>query len=219
MSIANNTSYLEKISDELAKQWPGNQTINIVCHGHSVPSGYFATPYVDTFHAYPYLLHRILKERFPYAVLNVIVTAIGGENAEQGAERFERDVLIHAPKVLTIDYGLNDRQISLKASEKAWREMIEKTQKADVGVILLTPSWEQSYFKKNDEWKLLVQHSEQIRGLASEYGVGLADTFGEFMRYVDQGGEAQDLLSHINHPSYVGHQIIATAISRWFMAR
>ncbi|MEK5235702.1 hypothetical protein NST99_08380 [Paenibacillus sp. FSL L8-0470] len=34
----------------------GERTLNIVCHGHSVPSGYFATPIVDTFHAYPHLL-------------------------------------------------------------------------------------------------------------------------------------------------------------------
>lgn len=37
-------NYLSPIIDELAKRWPDNRTVNIVCHGHSVPSGYFATP-------------------------------------------------------------------------------------------------------------------------------------------------------------------------------
>ena len=73
--------YLNPLLDELAQKWPNNRTINIVCHGHSVPSGYFATPFVNTFSAYPHLLHKMIKERFPYAVVNVIVTAIGGEHS------------------------------------------------------------------------------------------------------------------------------------------
>ena len=70
--------YLADVVAVLKAQWPGNRTVNIVCHGHSVPSGYFATPVVDTFNAYPHLLHQGLKHRFPFAVVNVIVAAIGG---------------------------------------------------------------------------------------------------------------------------------------------
>lgn len=83
-------TYLADICVELSKSWPTNRTVNIVCHGHSVPAGYFRTPTVQTFDAYPYLLHRGLAERFPHAVINVIVTGIGGENSGQGAKRFRR---------------------------------------------------------------------------------------------------------------------------------
>ena len=77
MKPADYINYLNPVLDEFAKRWPDNKTVNIVCHGHSVPSGYFATPFVNTFESYPHLLHKIVKERFPFAVLNVIVTAIG----------------------------------------------------------------------------------------------------------------------------------------------
>ena len=113
MAIAERGAYLRPIVELLLAQWPGNRTVNIVCHGHSVPAGYFATPMVDTFNAYPALLHRDLKHRFPFAVINVIVTAIGGEGSPQGADRFEADVLCHRPDVVTIDYGLNDRRAGL----------------------------------------------------------------------------------------------------------
>ena len=96
-------NYLTNLTSELRHQWPTNRMIQIVCHGHSVPAGYFKTPVVDTFNAYPHLLHRGLKERFPFAVLNVTVTAIGGEDAESGAKRFERDVLSLRPDVVTMD--------------------------------------------------------------------------------------------------------------------
>lgn len=33
-------SYVNNLRNELVKTWPHNRTINIVFHGHSVPSGY-----------------------------------------------------------------------------------------------------------------------------------------------------------------------------------
>src|SRR6185503_2190695 len=85
---ADRANYLRPVVVELEKAWPTNRTVNLVCHGHSVPAGYFKTPVVDSFHAYPHLLHVAVKERFPRAVVNVIVTAIGGENSVAGAARF-----------------------------------------------------------------------------------------------------------------------------------
>jgi hypothetical protein len=92
-AIADSETYLTNISSLLTREWPSNRTVNIVCHGHSVPAGYFRTPKVDTFNAYPHLVHRGLKEKFPYAVINVIVTGIGGEQSEHGAKRFKHDVI------------------------------------------------------------------------------------------------------------------------------
>ena len=40
MILGNPIYYLDNLLNEMAKKWPGNKTINIVFHGHSVPSGY-----------------------------------------------------------------------------------------------------------------------------------------------------------------------------------
>ena len=219
MSIPHKHEYLSDLCGRLAKRWPDNSTINIVCHGHSVPAGYACTPWVDTFHAYPHLVHKALNQRFPYAVTNVIVTAIGGETSPLGAARFERDVLCHRPDLVVIDYGLNDRSITLAEAEKAWRGMIEKALQYGTPLILMTPSWDQTYFSQDDLWHSLRAHAAQERSLAAEYGVALGDTFAAFQRYIDAGGDLQDLLSHVNHPSPLGHQLIAREITSWFTAR
>jgi acyl-CoA thioesterase-1 len=216
-------TYLEDICIELDKKWPDNRTVNIVCHGHSVPSGYFATPFVDTFNAYPHLLHKIIKERFPYAVVNVIVTAIGGENSQEGCQRFEEDVLCHKPDVLTIDYSLNDRLIGLDQARTNWSQMIERALEKEIKIILMTPSWEQSYYARNSEqkasWKELEKQTKQVRNLAEKYGVGLCDTFEVFSRYCEHKESLIDLLSHVNHPNRKGHELIANELGRWFLAR
>ena len=209
--------YLSPVLDELAKRWPDNRTVNIVCHGHSVPSGYFATPFVDTFHAYPHLLHRLIKERFPYAVVNVIVTAIGGENAVAGAARFERDVLTHQPDVIIIDYALNDRGV--EGVRDAWKEMIGQAQARGAKVILCTPTWDATYHEQNDYWQQLLAQAEQVRQLADEYSVGLADNFAVFARHIQDPADLVQYLSHWNHPSHEGHKLAAMEIAKYFPAR
>ncbi len=214
-NVADSKTWLADVSQLLSKQWPNNRMVNIVCHGHSVPAGYFQTPVVDTFHSYPHLLHKGLKERFPYAVINVIVTAIGGEDSQAGAGRFEKDVLSHRPDVLLIDYGLNDRRIGLEKARLSWVSMIEKARSAGVKVILLTPTADTTA-KLSDPNDPLNLHACQIRELARQYQVGLADSLTVFQRYVENGRKLQDLMSQANHPNYAGHKLVACELLRWF---
>jgi lysophospholipase L1-like esterase len=173
---------------------------------------------VDTLNAYPHLVHRSLKHRFPFAVINVIVTAVGGENSASGADRFEAEVLCHRPDVLTIDYGLNDRRLGLARAELAWRTMIERALKQDVKLLLLTPSADitQRRDADPDERRDLQQHAAQIRALAEEYSVGLVDSMAAFERYCEEGGDLSDLLAWSNHPNRAGHELVARELLRWF---
>src|SRR5262245_50112113 len=133
--VALQATYLDSIKSELNKTWPKNRTINLVFHGHSVPTGYFNTPNVRTLDAYPHLTLGAIKKVYPFAAVNIITTSIGGENAEQGAKRFVDDVLTHKPDVLFIDYALNDRGIGLERARKAWVKMIKAALKAKVKII------------------------------------------------------------------------------------
>ncbi len=211
--------YLSGLCDEMAVCWPNNRIVNIVCHGHSVPAGYFATPFVNTFSAYPHLLHRMIKERFPFAVVNVLVTAIGGEESGSGAARFERDVLTHNPDVVTIDYGLNDRGIGLEKAKTAWEQMIDAALNRGKKVILLTPSWDNTYYLKNDDWYALEKHRDQIIRLADTYSVGLADSFAAFEKHVQEESDLVAYLAHVNHPTEKGHALIAQELAKYFVAR
>ncbi len=214
-SIADPSSYLEDIKSELQKEWPENRTINLVFHGHSVPAGYFKTPLVNTFDSYPYLLLKELKALYPYAVINVICTAIGGENSSQGEIRFESDVLVYKPDVLFIDYALNDRGIGLEKSKDAWEEMIRKALKEELKVILITPSPDQrvDILEANNE---LEKHAEQIKNLAEQNGIGLSDSYLLFKDRVRKGDSLSLYMSQVNHPNKNGHQLIADELFQFF---
>jgi acyl-CoA thioesterase I len=208
-------TYLAEFRLQAQKKWPENRTLNIVFHGHSVPSGYFTGGEVRTHDAYPHLLHLNLKERYPRAVINVIVTAIGGENARRGAERFDADVLCHKPDVLLIDYSLNDRAIGLEPARVAWQQMIDVAKSRGIPVILLTPTPDlKSEFR--DPADPLAQHAEQVRNLARSNGVGLVDSLKAFSDAISAGTDPKTLMSQNNHPNRQGHEIVARELIKWF---
>ena len=209
------TTYLNDIKTELQKEWPDNKTINLVFHGHSVPAGFFKTPEVNTLGAYPMLVLKKIKAKYPFAVINVIVTGIGGEDSSQGRDRFDEDVLIHRPDVLFIDYGLNDRRLGLEASYEAWDNMIKKAKNKHIKVILLTPSPDLrvDYSNPNNELK---QHANQIIRLAVENQIGVVDSFKSFEFLYKKEKKIKKYMSQVNHPNEKGHDLIAEEIVRWF---
>lgn len=210
-AYARNTAELK---DELRKKWPGNRTVNLVFHGHSVPAGYHRTPQVETFDSYPYLTLKQLKEEYPYAVINSITTAIGGENSEQGYRRFREEVLAHKPDILFIDYALNDRAIGLERSLKAWEGMIREAQNKRIPVVLLTPTPDLS---ENilDEQTVLELHARQIRELAAKYRTGLIDSYAVFRKKAAEGEDLKAYMSQSNHPNEKGHEIVSSLLVKY----
>lgn len=214
-NIANPINYLTDLKLELEKEWPKNRTINIVFHGHSVPAGYFKTPVVNTLSAYPSLVLKKLKAIYPLAPVNVIVTAIGGENSIRGAARFKKDVLTHHPDLILIDYGLNDRGLGLPKAYLAWNKMIKMAKKQGIKIILLTPSPDQSV-NYTDPANELKKHTDQICKLAKENQVGLVDSYKAFEFLYADKNQLSLYMSQVNHPNEKGHDLIANGIMNWF---
>ncbi|SOE22870.1 Lysophospholipase L1 [Spirosomataceae bacterium TFI 002] len=213
--IANQDTYLEDIKEKLNVKWPANRTINLVFHGHSVPSGYFKTPIVSTFEAYPFLLHQAVKAIYPYAVINLINTAIGGENSESGAKRFKKEVLNHKPDVLFIDYALNDRRIGLEKAKKSWEKMIKLALKKDIKVILLSPTPDMQVDLKLSN-TVLDDHTAQIKKLAEKYEIGFVDSYQLFKTKAVDGENIENYMSQGNHPNHAGHLLVLSELITWF---
>ncbi len=214
--IAEADHYLDEIKANLQKQWPNNKTINLVFHGHSVPAGYFKTPVVNTLSSYPYQVLKALKNQYPYAVINIINTSIGGENSEGGAKRFEADVLVHKPDVLFIDYVLNDRRIGLENAKASWEAMIERALADHIKIILLTasPDTSANMLQPGND---LEKHSEQVKDLAKKYEIGLVDSYAAFKQKINAGDSISHYMSQINHPNEKGHSLIAAEILQYFI--
>lgn len=212
---ANPATYLNNIKIELQKKWPHNRTINLVFHGHSVPTGYANTPYVHRLQAYPFVVLKQLNEKYPFSVVNVITTSIGGENSVQGEKRFKKDVLSLRPDVVFIDYALNDRSIGLEKAKKANEKMIKMALRKHIKVILITPSPDLRVdITKQDN--ILGQFANMLIGLAKKYHIGLVNSYAAFVKLAKSGNDLHDYMAQVNHPNAKGHEVIANEIIRWF---
>ena len=207
------TTYLFSLHNSFTALWPKNKTINVVFHGHSVPSGYFKTPQIKTMLSYPELTLRFLSEKYPNAVINAIKTCIGGENAVQGAARFDREVLTHQPDVLFIDYALNDRGAGLEKSRMAWESMIEKALAGHIKVVLFTPTPDTT---ENilDTNAPLYRHTQQIIALADKYHIAVVDCYNAFRALAAEGKDIIEYMSQVNHPNALGHEVVLKEIRK-----
>lgn len=203
-------TYLDTVKTELRKKWPDNRTVNLVFHGHSVPSGYLTQGVTDRLNAYPYLTLKKVNDHYPYSVVNTIITSIGGEQSEQGAARFSEEVLNHRPDVLFIDYALNDRSIGLERAKAAWEKIIKEALEYGTKVILMTPTPDLKEDITNEDSDL-ARHSEQIRQLAEQYEVGLIDSYALFRRLAETE-PLPAFMAQNNHINQKGHQLVADAI-------
>jgi len=170
---------------------------------------------VNSFSAYPLLTHQQLSVSYQHAVINVMNTAIGGEDAEKGAARFMEDVVSRKPDIVFIDYALNDRGMGLERARASWEKMIQLALEHHIKVMLLTPTPDkrEDLF---DDASPLAQHAAQIRKLAEKYQVGLIDSYAIFRKEVQKGVRLNDLMSQVNHPSLKGHLLVANEICKWF---
>ena len=203
--------YLAEFKDQLKLKWPNNKTINIVFHGHSVPSGYFKSPVENTLAAYPHLLLKFLKENYATAVINCITTSIGGEQSEQGALRFKDDVLSVKPDLLFIDYALNDRSIGLERAEAAWRSMIQDALAVNLKLVLMTPTPDLTE-DLLDENTPLAAYATMIKKLGNEHQIPVVDVYAQFKKLKQQGATISDYMSQVNHPNELGHRIVLKEI-------
>lgn len=209
------TPYLNDVKMLLETPWPHNRTVNIVFHGHSVPCGYFVTPTVHTLESYPHRTLAYVKSRYSRAVVNVITTSIGGENAESGARRFKSEVLCHRPDILFIDYALNDRNIGLDRAIKAWERMVKIARKRSVKVVLMTPTPDLTENILSEDAPL-AKHRLRIMKLAAEYGLAVVDSYGAFQKLVVEGADLRDYMAQNNHPNEKGHSVVAELIESLF---
>lgn len=184
---------------------------------------------------YADLLQKELPERG--LSVRVINAGIGGNNTHHARARFEKDVLTHTPKIVVIQFGINDAavdvwkdppatkpRVSLADYENNLRHLIDVLETRDVRVVLMTPNplrWtpkmRELYGKppylpnETDGFNIkLEEYAETIRRLAKTENVPLVDVYKRFEQFGNKEGQSvNDLLLDGIHPNDRGHRLVA----------
>lgn len=215
----------------LTAQGRSNPPVRIVAFGDST------TAPRASLTVYPTLLERDLNARgsVPCQVINA---GVPGNTTTMARKRFETDVLAVRPKLVIIQFGINDSAFDVWKNPPATtprvsvgdyrgnlRHFVEASRETGATVILMTPNplrWTPALKKRYgkppydpsrpDGFNLtLVAYIDAMRALAKEMNVPLLDVARVYAALPPESVDA--LLPDGMHPSQRGHDLVAQLLA------
>lgn len=139
-----------------------------------------------------------------------------------GMDRFEQDVLVHAPNWLIISFGINDAwqdhgkqspsRLTIEQYCNNLSYFIGQAKKNNIMPIMMTPN---PIGKKYESWrhKRLKKYMKATKRLANQQEIPLVDVWALFYKNASCQTEGVDaLLLDGMHPNDAGHKIMAEAL-------
>lgn len=233
-----------KIAKRLAERQQNafeSTPVLIACLGDSVTHGCFEvfinrhgnidTRY-DQEQGYAAGLRRRLTSCYPAAAVSVLNAGISGDNAPNGLRRLERDVLRHAPDLVTVNFGLNDAMSGMEGLETyraAMDGIFAKLTEAGIECMLVTSNRMCAYVApgiaapelrevaaqaaKIQNEGVLDAYVQEARETAQRYGAPIADAYQVWTNMERMGIDTTAMLCNdINHPSPEAHNIFVEKI-------
>lgn len=198
----------------------GARAVTYVAMGDSVTQGCMALGVSEYERVYHQVAKREIEHRYPGTVLNVINSGVSGDTAAGSRARWERDVFLYKPDLVTICFGHNDahgREVGLEPFAEAIAALAARIRSdTEAELLLMTPCMMTD--RDNDavaaEHKALIpafvglaedgileKYADRIRALSAELDVPLLDVHAIWQRMVRDGERVCDRLSNgINHP-------------------
>jgi lysophospholipase L1-like esterase len=201
------------------------RAVTYVAFGDSVTQGAMENGVLEYERVYHQVLRRHAEQRYPGTVCNVINSGVGGDTAHDSRSRWERDVLMYRPDLVTICFGHNDahgREEGLDRFLKALGDLIDRIRtETEAEVLLMTPCMMMTRdnervaeehkplvpaFVKLAEDGILPMYADAVRRLAAERNVPLLDVYAMWERMIQAGQDHNVRLANgINHPDREFH--------------
>lgn len=161
----------------------------------------------------------LLRAHYPQTPVRVLNTGISGHRVTDLSNRWQSDILDHAPDWLAVMIGINDvwRQFDTPDDpasvtpgkfESTYRSLLKRIPK-QATTLLATPF----FIEADPAYPMRVMmnaYGTIVKNLAHEFGTRCVDTQAAFDAYLKHQ-PAQTLAEDRVHPNPIGHSILAKA--------
>lgn len=214
----------------LKKLISGEKTV-IVAFGDSVTAGYFKSgtgevhSELDEGAAYHQILGEKLRNIIPNSKLEVINAGVGGDSANTAKKRLQQDVLNKKPDLVTVCFGLNDVNGSVKTYKNSLAEIFTRIKEIGADILFLTPNMLNTtvspdtvdglidYANKTAGFQndgTMDEFMDAARGVAAEFRIPVCDCYKKWKALSKMGVDTVALLDNrINHPTRAMHEFFA----------
>lgn len=224
--------FQERLKEKAAN--PGARAVAYVAFGDSVTQGCTALGVIEYERAYHQTFKRAVERRYPGTVINVINSGFAGDTAKASRERWDRDVLMYKPDLVTIGFGLNDAHGGPDGVEpfiQAIGELVDRLrEETEADILLLVPGMmmKRDNDRVHEEHRKLVpnfirvaeegflaMYVEALRANARQAGVPTLDSYAMWERMERDGIDIHTRLSNgINHPDSDFHEELGEALAQ-----
>ena len=165
--------------------------------------------------------------RFPKWKITFRNVGIGGDRSVGGNSRFARDVLLHKPTAMTVDFGMNDgsyREFSeqtFKPYMDGLQGMADQATAANIRTAWVTPqpldNDEQGKTALTGYNQTLEKFSEGVRAISEKNSGKFVDQFHPYLQVLDAARSKADKYNRITagdavHPGPPGQALMAASI-------
>lgn len=160
-------------------------------------------------------LQYLLHQQFPLTVINMINSALAGDNIKGMYKRLTRDVIMYQPDLVIINASLNwsKNRGTLDQYQYYYEQVIQRIlRETQTEIILLTPNQAVA----NDLDINLKERVDIVRKMAAQYQLSLVDIYKMWNDVVNEHDLISTLSNKENHPTPLGHTYIAEAIMQIF---
>lgn len=227
---------IEKISKK-NKDIYGAKPVTIAFLGDSITQGCFECYFdeqgvqtvFDSKSSYPTRVKEILNILFPSAQINVINSGISGDNAINGNDRFERDIVPFNPDLVVVSFGLNDScqgKGRIGQYAEALKNIFNKVKGIGAECIFIFQNMMNTriscHLKEERERSLAKTFAEiqntgivelycqEAKKVADSCGVEFCDIYHAWAIMYESGVDVTELLSNkYNHPERQFHYYVA----------
>lgn len=180
-------------------------------------------------HLYSNYVEMWTISRFPHWKLTFRNVGIGGDRSVGGNSRFSRDVLVHKPTAMTVDFGMNDGAYrafgddTFKPYMDGLQGMADQAQAARIRVAWVTPqpldNGEQGPTALVGYNQTLEKFSAGVGEIAGKNGGLFVDQFHPYLAVLDKVRGAGSEYNRITggdavHPGPPGQALMAASILR-----
>lgn len=206
--------------------------VTYVAFGDSVTQGCMEYATIEHEEVYHHQFRRLVEARYPRTILNVINAGVSGDTVRQSEERWERDLFMYEPDLVTIGFGVNDAhdgEQGLQPYVDGLQRLTEQLRsRTEADLLILTPNQMIQYdhagvhesdrpaiskFVQTYEAGYLQRYTEALRNWAERESLPVVDVYAMFEEIEQQGEDIhQRLANGINHPDRLFQKQIAKAI-------
>ena len=191
-----NTGNINRLAGFLKTAEKGG-SLSVVAFGGSITQGSLASSVEKS---YTCLFTEYLRNKFPSAQIRYTNAGIGGTGSLYGAFRLKRDVKLHKPDLVLVDFSVNDlnNPYAAETFEGVIRQLLSLPEKPAVIVIGNT------YYDRGES-------SQTIQAdVCRHYGVPMLSTDTSIYKAVLKGTlHRQDFTPDDLHPNDLGHQLLS----------